>query len=86
MEESGVFRLEIERAFRLFDCLAPDGVGVNQSVERGQPLTWDISKNICESGSSTFDRKLNFLRKIDNACVVRWKSKDDLEVLSYVKG
>jgi len=63
-------------------------------MERGQPLTWDISKNICESGSSTFDRKLNFLfdrklnflRKIDNACVVRWKSKDDLEVLSYVKG
>ena len=29
MEESGVLRLEIERAFRLFDRLAPDGVGVN---------------------------------------------------------
>lgn len=29
MEESGVLLLEIERAFRFFDCLAPDGVGVN---------------------------------------------------------
>jgi len=24
-----LLRLEIERAFRIFDCLAPDGVGVN---------------------------------------------------------
>jgi len=29
IEESGILRLEIERAFRLFDCLALDGVGVN---------------------------------------------------------
>ena len=29
MEESGVLRLEIKRAFGIFDCLALDGVGVN---------------------------------------------------------
>jgi len=41
---------------------------------------------ICGSGRLTFYRVLIFTREVDYDCVMRGKSKDNLENLFYVKG